>query len=457
MAASPKVSIDKTEAQFLADEATYLEAVVSQEIITPGSQNVETGLLQTIQGRLTTAFFNVFEFGVVGSGDDTTAMQLAFTTGGVAVYYIPPGTYTLTLDIVVSAGSVVIAPGVTLTGGRIINPGNVTIIGLNVPIDINIEDVVPLNADGSTEDALSISTAISLVPDGSIIRFNGKAAYRAIDPISIPGRNDLILDGGGALMIIDAGFFLTGTCNRITFRNFRFDGSNDPASSRPVSSASGTFTDIRVENIIATECANCVQFKETDAALINSLVVEGCRFDNTARAEGAIDLSRSTGEIHNIILTKNQITNSLLGPAIRLKGIDGFVIEHNLISGTVTGDGAIYLDDASRGTISGTLVMECERECIQVVGTSNRIAIGGNVFEQEGSAIGPAIDIAAGLVGIVQSSNQVNGGGLEGSRSGAATPISSVVPHYIGEEFLETTTPQWFKSTGLTSADWVGL
>lgn len=128
MAATTPIPIDKTVAQFVADNASYLEQVASQEIITPGSQNDETGILQTVQGRLTTAFFNVFEFGVVGSGDDTTAMQLAFTTGGTAVYFIPPGTYSLTGDITASTGSVVIAAGVTLSGGNITGT-DVTFIG----------------------------------------------------------------------------------------------------------------------------------------------------------------------------------------------------------------------------------------------------------------------------------------------------------------------------------------
>lgn len=40
-------------------------------------------------------------------------------------------------------------------------------------------------------------------------------------------------------------------------------------------------------------------------------------------------------------------------------------------------------------------------------------------------------------------------------QTGTASPVSSVVPHYIGQEFLETTTPKWYKATGLTNADWV--
>lgn len=128
MAVSPKISIDKTEAQFRADEASYLETVISQGVITPESQNVETGLLQTLQGRLSTAFLNVFEFGVVGSGDDTTAMQAAFTAGGDTVYFIPPGTYSLTGDITATAGSVVFLAGVTLSGGDIVGT-DLTLIG----------------------------------------------------------------------------------------------------------------------------------------------------------------------------------------------------------------------------------------------------------------------------------------------------------------------------------------
>lgn len=128
MAANPKISIDKTEAQFLSDESSYLESVASQEIITPESQNVEAGLLRTLQGRLAKAFINVFEFGVVGSGDDTTAMQAAFTAGGTAVYFIPPGTYSFTTDINAAIGSLVFLVGVTLTGGNIIGT-DITLIG----------------------------------------------------------------------------------------------------------------------------------------------------------------------------------------------------------------------------------------------------------------------------------------------------------------------------------------
>jgi hypothetical protein len=42
-------------------------------------------------------------------------------------------------------------------------------------------------------------------------------------------------------------------------------------------------------------------------------------------------------------------------------------------------------------------------------------------------------------------------------RTGVATPVGVVVPKYIGEEFLNTTGPTWYKSTGLTNTNWVAL
>lgn len=42
-------------------------------------------------------------------------------------------------------------------------------------------------------------------------------------------------------------------------------------------------------------------------------------------------------------------------------------------------------------------------------------------------------------------------------RSGVSTPVGSIIPLFVGEEYLETETPKWYKSTGLTNVDWVAL
>lgn len=43
------------------------------------------------------------------------------------------------------------------------------------------------------------------------------------------------------------------------------------------------------------------------------------------------------------------------------------------------------------------------------------------------------------------------------NRSGSVSPIGSIVPFFIGEEYLDSTAKIWYKSTGLTNTDWVAL
>jgi hypothetical protein len=44
--------------------------------------------------------------------------------------------------------------------------------------------------------------------------------------------------------------------------------------------------------------------------------------------------------------------------------------------------------------------------------------------------------------------------GQQGYRTRAGSPAGVTTPNFIGEEFLDTTGSNWYKSTGLTSADW---
>ena len=45
----------------------------------------------------------------------------------------------------------------------------------------------------------------------------------------------------------------------------------------------------------------------------------------------------------------------------------------------------------------------------------------------------------------------------QGYRTYNANPVGTIVPKYIGEELLRTDTSQWYKSHGLTSADWKAM
>lgn len=43
------------------------------------------------------------------------------------------------------------------------------------------------------------------------------------------------------------------------------------------------------------------------------------------------------------------------------------------------------------------------------------------------------------------------------SLTGTSSPIASITPMYIGQEFLDTAALKWYKATGLTKSDWVIL
>ncbi len=55
---------------------------------------------------------------------------------------------------------------------------------------------------------------------------------------------------------------------------------------------------------------------------------------------------------------------------------------------------------------------------------------------------------------VATESHQLVPVGQQGARSCATTPVGAVTPFFLGEEVFVTGTAHWFKSTGLTTADW---
>jgi hypothetical protein len=68
-----------------------------------------------------------------------------------------------------------------------------------------------------------------------------------------------------------------------------------------------------------------------------------------------------------------------------------------------------------------------------------------------------ATAIAAGTVTLATSAHVLQAIGQQGYRTYAANPVGALVPKYIGEEMLRTDTVQWYKSSGLTNADWKAM
>lgn len=63
----------------------------------------------------------------------------------------------------------------------------------------------------------------------------------------------------------------------------------------------------------------------------------------------------------------------------------------------------------------------------------------------------------AGTVTLATAAHDLQAIGQQGYRTYGANPVGVIVPKYIGEELLRTDTVQWYKSSGLTSANWKAM
>lgn len=68
-----------------------------------------------------------------------------------------------------------------------------------------------------------------------------------------------------------------------------------------------------------------------------------------------------------------------------------------------------------------------------------------------------ATSTVSGTVNVATESHSLIPLAQQGYRTYGANPVGVIVPKYIGEELLRTDTAQWYKSSGLTSADWKAM
>ena len=63
----------------------------------------------------------------------------------------------------------------------------------------------------------------------------------------------------------------------------------------------------------------------------------------------------------------------------------------------------------------------------------------------------------SGTVTLATAAHNLQPISQQGHRTYGANPVGVIVPKYVGEELLRTDTVQWYKSSGLTSADWKAM
>lgn len=99
------------------------------ERVTAEWGNEGDGFTRAVQQRLSFVFVNAREHGAKGDGaTNDDAAFTAMVAVGAAVYYLPPGTYIVTGDVTLTAGSVVFMAGASLSGGSFISAGAITLV-----------------------------------------------------------------------------------------------------------------------------------------------------------------------------------------------------------------------------------------------------------------------------------------------------------------------------------------
>ncbi len=271
-------------------------------------------------------------------------------------------------------------------------------------LEENIHELAVLNADGTTDDAAAIVTGIAAAAAGSTLRFSGQRSYKVLTELTVTGKSDLILDGGGCLLNITEGFRLRGTCNRITFRNFRFDGSFS-ATSKCIFANDGTHTDIRIENCHSTDAGMGVQLA-SGGRYINPQIMNNT-FVGCVAAAGSIEITDAV-PFCSAMVANNHIRDCVAGPGIRLTSVFGFSITGNVINNHDAGDAAIYLDAAAQGTVASNFVTETELAAFEIAGAASRISCVGNTFVQSGTSSGEAVIIAPSIGSFIVKNNLKN-------------------------------------------------
>jgi hypothetical protein len=153
-----------------------------------------------------------------------------------------------------------------------------------------------------------------------------------------------------------------------------------------------------------------INYYNNDIILKNSFVAGDnlgwiCKTSGTLGTLVGVTATTTNG---SYTITVNSATNLVVGQYISIAGVSG----------------------TKRITyISGTT--------ITLATTCNASVVGAAV-----SYIAPSIEVLTVQIG---------------NSTGIVTPILSLAPIFIGQEYLDTATSIWYKSTGLTNNDWVNI
>lgn len=195
-----------------------------------------------------------------------------------------------------------------------------------------------------------------------------------------------------------------------------------------------------------------------DATLNNKLVYRD-RFGNFTAPIGALRVSgTSNWTVQGGRLTPGETVQNMnplaLGePGLWLSTRHSKDVGH-VYPGCTTTAGSPVITHPTVGAL-----LECEiGDYVTVSGGFGDIATQHRVIDRAPNLTQITLDSAAtsSVVGVAVSteSHKLIPLGQQGHREVNADPAGGPIPKYVGEELFRTDTSNWYKSTGLTSADW---
>lgn len=269
--------------------------------------------------------------------------------------------------------------------------------------------------DGSTNDAAAINAAIAAATPGTRVQLEPGKTYRINGYLSIAGKSDLIFDGCGATIAMDAtgslyqAFRLSGTCTGVHITNVRVVGvgdvNNQQAGVLINDGASQVITDCSVTNSRFKDLTLGISVNLTTGGTLNGWLVEGCHIENIVGTESGYGYG-----IHVSAGTQAYSTGvRIIGNHIR--GVGRHSVYH------ANGEGSVIANNTIRDNrIVGTDLI---RPAINVTRSRDVNIIGNNV---DGFADG-------GLIVACESGSAMDGCVISGNvftRCGNTVPVITI-------------------------------
>lgn len=496
--------VDFTTAVPLASNATTSENVSYNE-------GASTAVTRTVRSKLQESI-SVKDFGAVGDGttDDTNAFKNALTAisdGGTLL--IPVGRYKLTDTLTLKTGITIQGQGnadrtfgipntsavssyifqttanksVFAIGG---NTRQLRIKNVSLAISLNPSLTPSSTINGIVmSDTYNHSSTDIVISECSFYNFN-KAIWCYDNALPHPGTPDWQCDD---VTISQCSFYMNtngiylNTNNADAWTLINTDFFNGDNAYGIVFNRSGTFTAMNCfgGQITSTSPVNAYGIYVGGDALIDTSKFINCQWENsTAMLYVATTYypNQPVGELKIIFDSCEVEADVTLAAACNFVSFSSRYTKNVYVTGSnvIAESYSDYFLSPNGFSVTGS--NSSLNNCITSTNTSVPQALNGTILNGHIQRWDTVVPTASGPFKVGDITWNLNGFAGEnvgwmcsvagtpgtwqpfgqiGSRSASGTPIGSVTPFFLGEEYLDTGSNKWYKSIGSTNTSWVAL